>query len=134
MVYQFRFVILSEKNMHWIAGLAFSLVVGHLVTSHFLSLLRKKLELDSLPKGRRRISPSLTGAIERLFFTVLIGFDMSGASAAMIAWLALKLATNWNHLDWKGNPDARTRALSALLAGLVSMLFALIGGVICASK
>jgi hypothetical protein len=46
----------------------------------------------------------------------------------MIGWLALKLATNWNHPLWKDDPDIRTWALSALLAGLVSMLFAFMGG------
>jgi hypothetical protein len=42
------------------------------------------------------------------------------------------LATNWNHPDWKENPAARSFAFSALLGGLVSMLFALIGGLVCA--
>ena len=50
----------------------------------------------------------------------------------MIGWLALKLATNWNHPDWKEKPNARTFALSALLGGLVSMFFALLGGLVCA--
>jgi hypothetical protein len=50
----------------------------------------------------------------------------------MVGWLALKMATNWNHPDWKQKPSARSFAFSALLGGLVSMLFALIGGLVCA--
>ena len=51
----------------------------------------------------------------------------------MIGWLALKLATNWNHPDYKDNrSEERAVAFSALVAGLVSMLFALLGGQICA--
>jgi hypothetical protein len=72
--------------------------------------------------------------VERLFFTVLVGLEVPGAPAAMIGWLALKLATDWNHPDWKEKAAAREFAASALLGGLVSMLFALIGGLICAGK
>jgi hypothetical protein len=52
----------------------------------------------------------------------------------MVAWLGVKLATNWNHPDWKDKPDTRTYAFSALLGGLVSMLFAFIGGLVCAGR
>jgi hypothetical protein len=123
--------------MQWITGLTFSLVIGHIVTWLFLLGLRHALRLGekpSLTDGRKRVPPWLTGVTERLFFTVLIGVEVSGAPAAMVGWLALKLATNWNHPDWKDKADARTFALSALLAGLVSMMLALIGGLICAGK
>lgn len=123
--------------MQWITGITFSLVIGHMVTWLFLQGLRHALRLGEKPllaNGGKRVPAWLTGVTERLFFTVLIGVNVTGAPAAMVGWLALKLATNWNHPDWKDKADARTFALSALLAGLVSMIFALIGGLICAGE
>ena len=49
----------------------------------------------------------------------------------MMGWLALKLATNWNRKDMELNSKARPFAFTALLAGLVSMLFAALGGMVC---
>ncbi len=123
--------------MQWIIGLFFSLVVGGIVTWLFLRFLRNLLGKQNkvlIFTDGKEVPAWLTGAVERLFFTVLVGLEVSGAPTAMIGWLALKLATNWNHPDWKDKPGARAFAFSALLAGLVSMLFALLGGLVCARK
>lgn len=122
--------------MSWVLGLAFSLVVGHFVVEHSLQQLRKYIGLDdkpALPEPLKRVPPWLTGALERLFFTFLIAFNVSGTPTAMVGWLALKLATNWNHPDFKESAQARSFAFSGLVAGLLSMLVALLGGKICAS-
>lgn len=119
--------------MQWIIGLVFSLVVGGFVTALFLRAIRRALG-DMPQLSRTGIPAWLTGGIERLFFTVLVGLNVSGFPTAMVGWLALKLATDWNHPDWKKKSAAREFAVSALLGGLVSMLFALIGGLICAGK
>jgi len=121
----------------WTIGLLFSLVVGGIVTWLFLKVLRLWLGIPPKPRlfgGGKGVPPWLTGTVERLFFTVLIGLEVSGVPTAMIGWLALKMATNWNHPDWKEKSNARTFALSALLGGLVSMFFALLGGLVCARK
>ena len=117
----------------WVSGLSFSILAGGIVTWLFLRLLRSTL--GEMPRLSQTGIPAwLTGIVERLFFTVLVGLEVSGAPAAMIGGLALKLATDWNHPDWKEKTSAREFAVSALLGGLVSMLFALIGGLICAGK
>jgi len=121
----------------WLIGLFFSLVVGSIVTPLFLKGLRRWL--GTLPKprlsnGSKEVPAWIIGVLERLFFTVLIGLDVSGAPTAMVGWLALKMATNWNHPAWKEKPDMRAFALSALLGGLVSMFFALLGGLVCARR
>lgn len=119
----------------WVIGLLFSLLGGGVACWAFLKTLRLWLGVPPKPRlteGSKGVPPWLTGVVERLFFTVLVGLEVSGAPTAMVGWLALKLATNWNHPDWKDKPNARTFALSALLGGLVSMFFAMIGGLICA--
>jgi hypothetical protein len=116
-------------GIEWIAGLFVSLVVGHFVTWQFLKDLRKKLGLT--PVRGKEVPPWITGTIERLFFTVLVGFGVQGVPVAMMGWIGLKLASNWNYPNIAGGVDVRAFAMTALLGGLVSMLFAYLGGLIC---
>ena len=122
--------------MNWILGLGFSLVVGHFAVDYFLRELRKYMQLGdrpALPAGMNRVPPWLTGGLERLFFTLLVAFSVSGTSAAMVGWLALKMATNWNQPEFGDDVKARSFAFSSLMAGVLSMLLALLGGLICAA-
>jgi len=122
--------------MNWILGLGFSLVVGHFAVDYFLRELRKYMQLGDRPAlagGMNRVPPWLTGGLERLFFTLLVAFGVSGTSTAMIGWLALKMVTNWNRRESEDDVKERSFAFSALVAGLLSMFLALLGGLICAS-
>jgi hypothetical protein len=78
----------------------------------------------------------LTGCVERLFFTFLIAFQVGGAGTAMVGWLAVKMAANWGRPPPEGQSreDHVGYAFTALLAGVLSMLFALIGGLIAAGE
>jgi hypothetical protein len=119
--------------LRWLIGGLVALFIGHFAVEYFDDRLRKHISLPSKEadtSGEKRVTPALTGTLERLFFLILIGYQVPGGAAAMIGWLGLKLATNWNHPDWKDSPRARTRAFVALLTGLVSMLYALLGGLI----
>jgi hypothetical protein len=114
----------------WAVGLFFSLYVGHLVTAYFLQTLREWMEFpkESFAPLHKEVPPRLTGVIEWLLFTILVGAGVEGVPTAMIGWLALKMASNWNHPVMNTEDGARAFALSALLAGVVSMLFAFLGG------
>jgi hypothetical protein len=120
----------------WIVGLVVSLGVGGLVVWLFLCVLRRSLGLRCKPPRADPGVPGwLTGFVERLFFTILVGVDVTGASTVAIAglmlgWMGLKLASNWNRPEQK-DPIIRVYAFCALLAGLLSMLFAFVGGWIC---
>jgi hypothetical protein len=120
----------------WVVGLFFSLILGELFTWGFIETLRYYMGTSKtlFKNGAKEVPSWITGSVERLFFTVLLGCNFSGVPAYMLTWLTLKMATNWNHPDWKEKPDARAFALSALLAGLISMLFALGGGLICSGQ
>jgi hypothetical protein len=115
----------------WTIGLLFSLVIGHFVIEVSLNFLRSLL---SVPR-RKGIPAWLIGALEKLFFTIMIGVRdvelSSDIPMAMITWLGLKLAANWNREEHELKDDRRAGAVSAMLAGLVSMLFAFIGGLLC---
>jgi hypothetical protein len=108
-------------------GLLFS-IVGGLVVGPLLGILRGSMELGAKPEPERNRVPAwLTGVVERGFFTLMVYYDVSGTGTAMVGWLALKFATNWN-FQASAEADTRGFAFSALVAGLVSMLFALLGG------
>ncbi|OGA48802.1 MAG: hypothetical protein A3F74_21120 [Betaproteobacteria bacterium RIFCSPLOWO2_12_FULL_62_58] len=109
----------------WIVGLVITTLVGHFVLVVFLDWLRGRSGLEK--KTLRGVPAGITGITERIFFASLVAVDASGYSTAMMGWLALKLATNWNHPDRKGE-DRRVWAFSALVAGLLSMLIAFFGG------
>ena len=117
--------------MACLVGLSVSLVGGGLAAHVCLRMLRLTAEKDT--KGKR-VPPWVTGVVERLFFTCFAAFSFQAAPGAMITWIGLKMLTNWNRLsspDAAENQKQRALAFSALLGGLVSMLFALIGGLIC---
>lgn len=115
-------------NLLWLIGVAISLVGGGAAASTFLAVARLGLDVSSEPKTKR-VPPWLTGIIERLAFTILVAMGVQDVVTAMLAWIALKLATNWNHASVSG-PHSRTQGLLALLAGLISMVFAFVGGLV----
>jgi hypothetical protein len=126
-------VAFDRSVLRMAVGLAFSLGVGQLVTRLFLHFVRRGL--GEKPQGAsglgpKRLSPWITGTTERLVFTIFVAALPSASIGPMIGWIALKLAANWNHPHWKDDPDARTFAVTAALAGLVSMCFAFVGGMI----
>jgi len=119
----------------WIVGLLFAVIAGGIVTPLFLYVVRGLLGLGPKPEEKiKRIPPWLTGFVERLVFAILVGLDVSGATTAMMGGLAIKLAANWNRKDMESIAQARPFTFTALLAGLVSLMFAALGGMIASGK
>ncbi len=117
-------------STNYIIGYGISVLGGGIVGWSFLKFIRSERRLGAKPPtDADKVKPWLTGFIERTAFTSLVVMGMPGIGTVMMAWLGLKLATNWNHPDFQNNPKARSHAFAALLAGLISMLFAYAGGV-----
>jgi len=117
----------------WLLAFSLALIGGGLVTWAFLSISRKLLRLGAKRSANQaRVPAWLTGLVERTFFTLLVAFQVQGVSTAMIGWLAIKLASNWNHPSAPNEKATRAHAFLALLAGLISLGFAFVGGLICA--
>ncbi|HXE67479.1 MAG TPA: hypothetical protein VN630_10570 [Rhodanobacteraceae bacterium] len=115
-----------------LVGYLVTLVGGGVASWAFISIVSRVI---SLPKkkpndGSPRVPPWLTGVIERSFFFLILMLGVSGVVEAMMGWLALKLAANWQRYDINQMPSAHTRAVLALAAGLVSLAFVFIGGAI----
>jgi hypothetical protein len=81
------------------------------------------------------VPPWLTGLVERFVFFLLVAFDMPATPVTMMAWLGIKMAANWNRSD-STPPDEEAEtmraqgATAAAVLGLLSMGFALIGGLL----
>jgi hypothetical protein len=124
-------------------GLFFSLVIGEWVTTKFLTWIRGKVkenarQIDNIENdefesfsGNEYFPPRITGTLERLFFAVLVGFDVSGTAIAMILWVALKMTAEWLSVIQEQREAWKLQTVfSALLGNVVSLLFALVGGLI----
>jgi hypothetical protein len=119
----------------WVVGLFVAVVLGGIVVPLFLYCVRGVMGVGDKPKPKiKRVPPWLTGFIERFVFAVLVGLDVPGAPTAMMGWLALKLASNWNRKDMEDVALARPFSFTALLAGLISMMFAALGGMVASGK
>lgn len=86
----------------------------------------------TIPTAAKRSSPEdvipawIIGCVERLLFTLLVGFDVPGLSTAMIGWIPAKMAVTWMTREQEG----ATRAYTGLIGTVVSLIFALLGGLI----
>ena len=116
------FLSLFEYKL--LVGLLVSVGGGYVV----VGLLVKCLRYFTGDKPRRASVPAaITGLIERAVFTLLIAYEVEDIGTLMAGWLALKLASNWNRPERTGK-DTAAFAFTALLAGLVSMAVAALGG------
>ena len=109
-----------------LVGLLVSAVGGSIVVWALVSYLRHHTG-EKWEEPRVRVPAWLTGVIERGVFTLLIAYQVDDIGTLMAGWLALKLASNWNRPERTGE-EAAAYAFSALLAGLVSLAFAALGG------
>lgn len=127
-----------------IHGFITALVAGHLWTSIVLRLIRNHIynetvkregEIDNVYIDPLAVPGWVVGAIERLFFGTLVTFDISATAAGMVTWILVKMATDWHRILGEGKDNlafgSRSLAFGSLLGGIVSLLFALIGGLIC---
>ena len=123
-------MILVVSLINWFVGVILvGVVIGHVFVWLFSKWSQRYLAPD--PRSREKRIPSwATGVIERVIFgtLVFVSNEPTATIAALGAWLALKLATNWSHPSFPNSPDARHYAIRALLAGLISMTFAFLGG------
>ncbi len=118
------------RNLLILLGYAVSVVIAIPFTFGWSWLLHHMIEGKSLPPPVRiKWIPLLIGLLERAIITTLIGWDIPGTATFIIGWIALKSAGAW--IDMRnGAAHSRARFYVGLLGTLLSLLFALIGGLI----
>jgi len=121
-------IVISKEVAGVVLALGGGWVAVHL---YFWVLRRFRPEVLKLPEGEREshVDPNklpawVTGFVERMLFLAFVIFGEGGIPTALIGWLALKAATNWNHSASLGS---RQRAFAALLGGVISLGMAYLG-------
>ena len=133
---------LSEaRAMCWI-GYAIAVVGGTPVTYGWSKLLFWLLEryvrptVTEVEAGQVAASERvpwmavLVGIFERALITTLVAYDISGGGSFITAWIAITMAIGWQRWG-SGTRYARAAAFMALLGNAMSILFGLVGGILC---
>ena len=121
----------------YLLGYGLSIVVASIVTliwSWFLHRCVKKYKTEQDKEAERIFwIPFALGIFERAIITTLVAWNVSGTGGFIGAWVAVKTAGGW--ASWsKGTTYGRAVLFIGLLGNALSVLLALIGGLIIATK
>jgi hypothetical protein len=120
-------------TLRWTVGLSVSLIFGGIVTQFYARKVRDLVSTDD-PQYRLLI-PTCLGIVENLFFSIGVAFEVSGAMTAMVIWMGAKMAAHWGRDAEVGHVHKVATVRFFVLSGtMVSLLFAMIGGLICAGR
>jgi hypothetical protein len=115
----------------WSRGLFFSLVCGYFITYFSIELIRYKYVTYQDPNHKIGIPGWLIGFIERAFFTILVSCEVSGTAVAMLVWTALKVTPKITYFRCI-TYEKEMAIFASFLGSLISMMCALIGGLLIA--
>jgi uncharacterized protein YneF (UPF0154 family) len=122
----------------FILGLAVALL-AYLPIGWFVWWLRQQSELPPREPRKEAVPVFIIGTFERLLAFALVYLNVEGAYAILIAWMAAKLAASWprqllnrgsDELEVEADREIRAGIFIALMAGTLSLLFGVIGGLI----
>ena len=121
-------ICLDELTLWYVSGIyAFGiLVVGSIVGALVTKGLRSWTGVQKPAPTVGRVSPLLLGNLERtVIFVLILAGPPSDLLTACIAWLALKLAVNWQRYTAKEGETEQARhntnAMIALTSGFISL-------------
>ena len=121
------------EALRWPVGLLVSLVFGGIVTQYYARRVMKLIG-DEVPSYRLFIPLSI-GVVENLFFTIGVAFNLSGVMIGMVAWMGAKMAAHWGKESQEHQVSNIVTVRFLVLVGtMLSLLFAMIGGLICAGR
>ena len=121
----------------FVLGLAVALL-GHLPVEWFVHWLRHKSDLPPREPRKLALPVAIIGTFERLLAFFFVYLNVEGTYAILIAWMAAKLALTWHRPIGdsndervvEGDQEIRAGILVALMGGIVSLTFGVLGGVI----
>ncbi|NVL89488.1 MAG: hypothetical protein HWN69_00640 [Desulfobacterales bacterium] len=97
------------------------------------SQLEKRNELDPIERDYlpRRVPwmPAWLGIFERLFYCLLVGFDIASGATFIGVWIGIKVAGGWQLMS-KGTTLGRAVLFSGLLGNAMSVLFGVACGLV----
>jgi prepilin signal peptidase PulO-like enzyme (type II secretory pathway) len=119
----------------YVAAYGLSVVVGALVTIAAWWLLHKLLsKVHTQPEDKLGAFgacplwiPPTIGVVERVLYTTLVGWNVSGAAAFIGAWVTIKALGGWQAVN-KGTGYGRAAFFVGLIGSALSVLFGIVGG------
>ena len=81
--------------------------------------------------SRRWLLPVTMGIIERIVYTILVGYCVTGAAGFIGAWVTIKAVGGW--AKWSGDQSTdytRAAFTVGLLGSALSVIFGVVGGLI----
>ncbi len=79
-----------ETLARWLTGIFISLAIGQLITLLFLKWVRNHYKIELGSATSPGIPAYVIGLVERLFFTIIVAFNISATAIAMIGWLTVR--------------------------------------------
>lgn len=127
-------LLVENVAYRWFLGLGIvSLGFGFIAAGGTLRFLRKYLQLNKTEDSPALGIPAwLTGLIERLSFTTLVGLGYDAAIPIMV-YIVVKIVVFWQ-TKYKKLPNLGERAGTSLVGTTLSLLFAMVGGMICKGR
>jgi hypothetical protein len=120
----------------FILGLAIALL-AHFPVEWFVHWLRHKSDLPPREPRKLTVPVHIVGTFERLLAFFLVCLNVEGTYAILIAWMAAKLALSWqrqpsssDEREVEVDREIRAVTLVALMGGIVSLTFGILGGVV----
>ena len=118
-------------------GLVVAWPLGYLVVEWLIRILNRLCDLPPKPEGPA-FPAWLLGLFERALAFVLVVAKRDQIAVVLIAWMAAKLAINWQRpveqSAAQSEPERRIRGFITLIAGVVSLSFGILGGVIASGN
>jgi len=126
-------ILVDNVVLRWFVGLlVVSLGIGYLAAWGSLRVLRTRLQLDNGVRPRHTVASWLTGLTERLLVTVLVGTGYDIA-IPIILYIVIKMIIFWK-TTYRGLSNVGERAGTSLVGTAVSLLLAVIGGMVCKGR
>jgi hypothetical protein len=118
------FVFLSSYLWHRRAA-------GHLEgTSAETSSTRRLTRRLRARAGGSVIGPAAMGITERVMYTLLVAFNISGAASFIAGWMAIKVAGGWATFTGDKTRHGRAVFTASLLGNILSAVFGVAEGVL----
>ena len=108
----------------------------HYPVKWFYDWVRRESNLPERDENDANVSVPhrIIGTFERLLAFTLVAGNVEAAYTILLAWMAAKLAANWQRRpDAEGDltsRDVRAATLVALMTGALSLAFGVLGGTI----
>lgn len=111
---------------HLLLGVLVALVVGHYAAQAVVVAMRPEQDPEGLQRG------AVVGLVERgaLAGVVTLALAWAVIGPWVGGWVAVKLGLNWQTRLKENGKNARVGAMSALAATVVSLTFAVAGGLL----